>query len=403
MCYATGSIEKWGDRWEERREEHQLNELIPLVPDYLSKIPDEDIYFSRFTFGELVVKQQKLMTELNLLFGAVAVVGVFFTAGGSLYLLAIANGVWGVAQIGVSTMKLRDLNDGVVSDTSFLGINQEMLDVTGVMLGAVDLAILGKTLLKGANKAANNKYMKGIDQVSPPKTRFKRGQDRRQKEMAMRVRQAVEESRAIRRASKDKRDLYFKKEKELYEASKKKKTSSSGSLGGAGEVPHIKSIEPRGEPIKFEPIVKQEKLAQKTYDRLRGSGLDMNELEVFSKNTGLSLDEAIELKKHLFLTEHVNMPDTVSGKYYYTGYFHPDMHIAYGWEKALKGELEPRQLADHELAESKLMQDGIPYRKIESWNPKEGLTGRPPNQGAHDLAPPPPKDFPEFSPDETLL
>ncbi|MGG4094999.1 hypothetical protein [Paenibacillus lautus] len=37
----SGSIEKWGDRWEERREEHQLNELIPLVPDYFSKIPDE--------------------------------------------------------------------------------------------------------------------------------------------------------------------------------------------------------------------------------------------------------------------------------------------------------------------------------------------------------------------------
>ncbi|MGG4108471.1 EndoU domain-containing protein [Paenibacillus lautus] len=231
----SGSIGKWGDRWEERREEHQLNELIPLVPDYLSKIPDEEIYFSRFTFEELVVKQQKLMTELNLLFGAVAVVGAFFTAGGSLYLLAIANGVWGVAQIGVSTMKLRDLNDGVVSDTSFLGINQGMLDVTGLMLGAVDLAILGKTLLKGANKAANNKYMKGIDQVSPPKTRFKRGQDRRQKEMAMRVRQAVEESKAIRKASKDKRDLYFKKEKELYEALKKKKASSSGSFEGTGK------------------------------------------------------------------------------------------------------------------------------------------------------------------------
>lgn len=48
---------------------------------------------------------------------------------------------------------------------------------------------------------------------------------------------------------------------------------------------------------------------------------------------------------------------------------HPDMHIAYGWEKVLKGELAPnektwfRQLADHELAECKLMQDGMPYRK----------------------------------------
>ncbi|GIO95290.1 hypothetical protein J14TS5_03760 [Paenibacillus lautus] len=98
------------------------------------------------------------------MFGAVAVVGAFFTAGGSLYLLAIANGVWGVAQIGVSTMKLRDLNDGEVSDTSLLGINQEMLDVTGLMLGAVDLAILGKSLLKGAKGAYNARYVKGIDQ-----------------------------------------------------------------------------------------------------------------------------------------------------------------------------------------------------------------------------------------------
>ncbi|MFE0560867.1 nucleic acid/nucleotide deaminase domain-containing protein, partial [Paenibacillus sp. NPDC058910] len=116
-----------------------------------------------------------------------------------------------------------------------LGINQEMLDVTGLMLGAVDLAILGKSLLKGAKGAYNARYVKGTDQVSTPKTRFKRGQDRRQKEMAMRVRQAVEESKAIRKASKDKRDLYFKKEKELYEALKKKKASSSGSFGGAGK------------------------------------------------------------------------------------------------------------------------------------------------------------------------
>ncbi|WP_028592966.1 hypothetical protein [Paenibacillus massiliensis] len=178
---------------------------------------------------------------------------------------------------------------------------------------------------------------------------------------------------------------------------------------GMGEAPPIKPIEPRGEPIEFEPLIKQEKIAQQTYDSLKRTGLDMNELELFSKNTGLSLEEAIGLKKHLFLTEHVNLPDPITGKYYYTGYFHPDMHIAYGWEKALQGELSPkekawfRQLADHELAESKMMQEGIPYRKIESWNPKEGITGRPPNEGAHDLAPLPPKDFPDFKADETIL
>ncbi|WP_339267586.1 hypothetical protein NYE54_27305 [Paenibacillus sp. FSL K6-1330] len=169
----SGSIGKWGDRWEERREEHQLNELIPQVPDYLSKIPDEGIYFSRFTFEELVVKQQKLMTELNLLFGVVAFVGAFFTAGGSLYLLAAVNGVWGVAQIGVSTMKLRDLNDGEVSDTSFFGINQEMLDVTGLMLGAVDLAILGKTLLKGGKRVANAKNMNAVQELAQQKPPIK--------------------------------------------------------------------------------------------------------------------------------------------------------------------------------------------------------------------------------------
>jgi len=154
----------------------------------------------------------------------------------------------------------------------------------------------------------------------------------------------------------------------------------------------------------------QEKIAQQTYDRLRVTGLDMNELKLFSKNTGLSLEEAIGLKKHLILTEHVNLPDELTGKYYYSGYFHPDMHIAYGWEKALQGELTPaqkawfRQLADHELAESKMMQEGMLYRNIKSWNPiRGGITGRPPYAGAHDLAPPPPKDFPGFESDDTLL
>nr|WP_179198427.1 hypothetical protein [Paenibacillus amylolyticus] len=201
-----------------------------------------------------------------------------------------------------------------------------------------------------------------------------------------------------------------KKEEEKRKREEEDRQKSESEAEGTGDVlPPTKRIEPRGEPIKFEPLIKQEKIAQQTYDRLRGTGLDMNELELFSKNTGLSLQETIDLKKHLILTEHVNLPDTITGKYYYSGYFHPDMHIAYGWEKALKGELTPagkvwfRQLADHELAESKMMQEGVPYRKIESWNPIEGMTGKPPNEGAHDLAPPPPKDFPDFKADETIL
>ena len=55
-----------------------------------------------------------------------------------------------------------------------------------------------------------------------------------------------------------------------------------------------------------------------------------------------------------------------------------------------------RQLADHELAESKLMQEGMPYRDIRSFVEGEGFTKNPP--GAHDKAPLPPGDFPGFIP-----
>ncbi|WP_246021124.1 phage late control D family protein [Paenibacillus lentus] len=168
----SGKIDNWGDRWKERREERQLNELIPMVPDYLSKNPDEGIYLSRFTFEVLVRQKKKMMAELNLMFGVVAVVGAFFTAGGSLYLLAIANGVWGVAQIGVSTVQLRDLNDGEITEASFFGINQEMLDASGVVLGFVDLMIFTNSALKGAKATFNAKYVKGVNGISPPKTKL---------------------------------------------------------------------------------------------------------------------------------------------------------------------------------------------------------------------------------------
>lgn len=82
-------------------------------------------------------------------------------------------------------------------------------------------------MLKGANRAANTKYMKGIVQISTPRTRIdstvkdaptakkihepeqpkikredqiKREQDRRREEIDRRVRKTVE-SKAIRKAS----------------------------------------------------------------------------------------------------------------------------------------------------------------------------------------------------------
>ena len=143
----------------------------------------------------------------------------------------------------------------------------------------------------------------------------------------------------------------------------------------------------------------------KTYEKLRASGLDMQEIGTFARNTGMTVDEAIKLKKHLFLTKHVNLADHVNGKYYYEGYFDPDLSIAYGWEKALKGELSLeekewfRQLKEHELDESIRMNNGEPYRKIESYDPVEGMTGDPP--GAHDNAKKPPGNYPDpdFNPE----
>lgn len=138
-----------------------------------------------------------------------------------------------------------------------------------------------------------------------------------------------------------------------------------------------------------------------TYEKLRSTGLDSGELKTFSRNTGLSFEEASQLKTHVILTEHMNLVDTVNGKYYYKGYFDPDIDIAYGWEKALKGELSAeekawfRQLADHELAESKMMQEGLPYRDRNYFI--DGTINES-TKGAHELAPQQPGGFPGFKP-----
>jgi len=153
----------------------------------------------------------------------------------------------------------------------------------------------------------------------------------------------------------------------------------------------------------FIPVFKGEEIAINIYDRMRLTGLDKKELETISKNTGLSLDKVTAMKKHLFLTKHANLVDE-NGKYYYEGYFTPDINVAYGWGKALSTELSPaekawfRKLAAHELAESKMMQKGIPIRNIESFKDGKPSDGDPP--GAHDFAPSQPGDFPEIEYDQ---
>ena len=124
-----------------------------------------------------------------------------------------------------------------------------------------------------------------------------------------------------------------------------------------------------------------------TYNAIRNSGLD--DIADVARNTGLSIDEVTELKKHLFLVKH-QLP--MEGGYVSKlDYFTADEEIAYAWSQAQIKDLSPsqkswfRQLCDHELEERKLMYGDNPimYRNIDSWNGTK-YTDTPP--GAHDLA-----------------
>jgi len=149
--------------------------------------------------------------------------------------------------------------------------------------------------------------------------------------------------------------------------------------------------------LEYEILIKEDVIALEIYTKYRATGLDKYEIEAIAKNTGLTVDEVTKLKEHIFLTEHVNLPNYETGGYF-SGYFQPDMQVAHGWKIAMEGELTSeqkawfKQLVEHELAESELMKQGIPYRDINA----SPTLGDPP--GAHDIAPPAPKDFPDFNP-----
>ncbi|MFD3260881.1 hypothetical protein ACE3MQ_20000 [Paenibacillus lentus] len=185
------------------------------------------------------------MAELSLMFGAVAVVGAFFTGGVSLYLYAALNGAWGLAQIGVSIVKLRDLNDGIISDSSFFGINQEMVYVAGAVLTIVDITMLGKAAMKGANTAANIKYMKGIDQIFTPKVRLDR---------VVKVSKEMELENLAKKSSSLKETPNLKNEKELLDAIEKMNTSPHESLGVMGKTEPKPAPKPEPKP-KPEPEI----------------------------------------------------------------------------------------------------------------------------------------------------
>lgn len=141
-----------------------------------------------------------------------------------------------------------------------------------------------------------------------------------------------------------------------------------------------------------------DKAAETEYESIRQ--VKMKDIEEVASNTGLRIDEIKTMKKHLFFGKH-QVPQP-GGKEFRMERFIADDEIAYAWKTAQKGELSVeqrawfKQLAEHELAERKLMATGQKYRTLESWNQEKGTyDGFPP--GAHENAPKQPSNaFPGY-------
>jgi len=125
--------------------------------------------------------------------------------------------------------------------------------------------------------------------------------------------------------------------------------------------------------------------------------LRMTDVEAVAQSSGLTMSEAVKLKKQLFFGRH-EYP--IDGSTVVRQRFAATHEIAFAWRTASEGELSAtqqawiRQLADHELAERSFMAKGIPYLRQEAWNGSSFGTTPP---GAHNLAPRPPNTtFPGY-------
>jgi hypothetical protein len=128
--------------------------------------------------------------------------------------------------------------------------------------------------------------------------------------------------------------------------------------------------------------------AEAAYDAIRASADDVSAI---ARNTGIDEGVVAQVKNHLFMTEH----DVPVGPHRIAhGYFTPSDYIADLWKKADEGSLgeaeqvQFRSLLTHEYVESRLMEDGMPYRSADpaSWDDGD-IIFNPSNFGAHEAAP----------------
>ena len=142
-------------------------------------------------------------------------------------------------------------------------------------------------------------------------------------------------------------------------------------------------------------------LLERKYIEIRKLGLE--DIGTVAKNAGLTEEEVLRMKKHLFLdTKKLS----VGGKPYEELYFQADPEIAHAWQKAQKGELTDkekewfRKLANHEITEKEFMDEGMPLRDASTWNPATEVYEMNPVKNAHDKAnlsaPNPREPFPGY-------
>jgi hypothetical protein len=174
----------------------------------------------------------------------------------------------------------------------------------------------------------------------------------------------IEESKKAREASNF--DKYLKEEKKLLE----KLNKGAGETKGTHENNYLTdAAEMR--PFIITPLDGFDAFLERKYIEIRKMGLE--DVSLVAKNTGLSEQDIINMKKHLFLDTHQL---SIDGAPYKALYFKADQDVAYAWQLAQKRELTTKekdwfkQLANHELKEKKLMDSGIPLMDRSTWNGK---------------------------------
>ncbi|MDR0266773.1 hypothetical protein [Paenibacillus sp.] len=151
--------------------EVELRLIIPQKPNYVAKTIDDTILYSRYTFFQIGNASQRFWAEVSIVLGTVALVASVFTFGATASVAVIAFSVGGallsVADVAINVQKLNDLdNADYDTDPTFWGMNQDFVNIAGLLLGGAELSHLGlKALLKSGDLAAGMRQIDHLDDV----------------------------------------------------------------------------------------------------------------------------------------------------------------------------------------------------------------------------------------------